>query len=61
MFDGLEPNKNIVNVIIYCKKDDLNKLTQVFKAKSYPIQIKFVTQDNLEALTNAIDEYTQAA
>jgi len=61
MFDGLEPNKNIVNVIIYCKQDDLNKLKQVFTAKRYSIQIKFVTQDNLEALTNAIDEYTQAA
>jgi hypothetical protein len=58
----LEPNKNIVNVIIYCKPEEREKLTSEFSSKNYPVDYQLVVQgEPYENLTNAIDEYTTAS
>ena len=62
MFDNLEPNKNIVNVIIYCKPEELDKLTDEFNAKAYPVDYQLVVQgEDFEDLKKAIGDYTTAA
>jgi hypothetical protein len=62
LFDNLEPNKNIVNVIIYCKPDEQAKMEEEFNAKRYPVDYKVVVQgDDVENLTDALKDYTSAA
>jgi hypothetical protein len=42
LYKGLEPNTNIVNVIIYCKKRELKVRQKQFFEANYPVEIRFV-------------------
>ena len=45
LYDGLAPNKNIVNIIVYCQKDDQQRLCNAFEKYGEGVDFKYVIQD----------------
>lgn len=58
LYDGLAPNKNIVNIIVYCLKEEKQKLSSAFEKYGEGVDFKYVIQDQVEELVKVINGCT---
>ena len=61
LFKGVEPNTNIVNVLVYCKKKELEPRKKQFEKAKYPIEIRFVVENEWDNLKETLQDLRKKA